>query len=114
VDRGIRLWDKLLLCCSRSALASWWVDKELGTAFEKEERLQKERNTKVHSVIPLNLDNYLFEWEDGKASKLRERMAPSFIGWEQDNTIFEREFAKLVKALRIDDGAREKPPTTRL
>jgi uncharacterized protein YjbI with pentapeptide repeats len=28
VDRGIRLWDKVLLCCSRASLdSSWWVDK---------------------------------------------------------------------------------------
>ena len=24
VDRGIRSWDKVLLCCSEHSLASWW------------------------------------------------------------------------------------------
>jgi hypothetical protein len=36
IDRGIRLWDKVLLCCSKASLSSWWVDKEVGHAFEKE------------------------------------------------------------------------------
>jgi hypothetical protein len=25
VDHGIRFWDKVLLCCSRHSLSSWWV-----------------------------------------------------------------------------------------
>jgi hypothetical protein len=25
IDRGIRLWDKVLLCCSKSSLSSWWI-----------------------------------------------------------------------------------------
>jgi hypothetical protein len=28
VDRGIRLWDKILLCASETSLTSWRVDKE--------------------------------------------------------------------------------------
>ena len=33
VDRGIRLWDKVLLCASQQSLASWWVDSEINRAF---------------------------------------------------------------------------------
>ena len=33
VDKGIRLWDKVLLCCSQDALKSWWVDNEIKIAF---------------------------------------------------------------------------------
>ena len=30
IDRGIKQWDKTLLCCSKSALTEkWWVDLEI-------------------------------------------------------------------------------------
>jgi hypothetical protein len=115
VDRGIRLWDKVLLCCSESALKeSWWVDKEIDKALVKEQELQKERGKKVLALIPLNLDGYLFQgWDDGKATIVKARLAADFKGWEYDNAKFEEQFERVVKALQTDDG-RESPPTPRL
>ena len=113
VDRGIRLWDKILLCASESSLKSWWVDNEIDKAFTKEQQLMKERGTKIRALIPLNLDNALWQWQDGKADQVRSRLAADFTGWAHDNAKFEREFEKLVRALRMDEG-REVPPPSRL
>jgi|ERR1041384_1251302 hypothetical protein len=115
VDRGIRLWDKILLCCSKDSLRSWWVDSEINSAFAKEQQLTKERGQKVRALIPLNLDDYMFsgEWQNGKAKQIKSRLAADFTGWETDNKKFEEQFERLVKALRIDDG-REQPPSPKL
>ncbi len=116
VDRGIRLWDKLLLCASENSLSSWWVDNEINTAFEKEIELTKQQGSKVRALVPLNLDGYLFsgKWKSGKATEVKSRVAADFSGWETDNQKFEDAFDRLVKSLQAETEGREPPPISKL
>ena len=116
VDRGIKLWDKTLLCCSEASLNSWWVNNEIITSFEKEKKLMNDRGKKIITLIPLNLDGYLLDgnWKCGMASQVKSRMAADFTGWESDNNKFENQFKRLVKALTTDNRGRDPAPKAKI
>ncbi len=113
---AVRLWDKVLLCCSQNSLNSGWVDKEIQKALQKVERLFKEHGKEVLAIIPLNLDGCLLDpqWTDWKQQHVTSRLAANFKGWEQDDAFFETQFEKVVKALRTDAASRPQPPPSKL
>ncbi len=112
VDESVRLWDKVLLCCSKESLNSWWLDKQVEQALLKEERLSKERHKEVRAIIPLNLDGHIFmpDWQDWKQQHLTSRMAPDFTNWDKDDEKFEKQLEQVFKALRADASTRKSVP----
>ena len=117
LEKGIYLWDKFLLCASKNSLTSWWVEGEIKTTLEKERALRKEREKPVHKLIPLNLDGYMFadQWDLGVlANEIRSRVAADFRDWENSSSNFDKQVDRVIKALRADEGAREKPPPSKL
>jgi hypothetical protein len=106
LDRGINRWDRILLCCSKDSLTSWWIDREIDRALGKEHRLRQQTNKKVVSLIPLNLDGYLLsnQYRSDKKQHLESRLAADFTNWMIDIGKFEEQFERVVEALRGDAG----------
>jgi TIR domain len=111
IERGFHAGDKVLLCCSRASLTSWWIDDEIDSACEKEPRLAQDGCQEVHAIIPLDLDGYLLsdEWRSGRKDEMLSRPAPDFTGWENDDAKFDEQLERLVTSLRTEPGAREAP-----
>jgi len=122
---GVRAWNDWRKLDNlgqplRKDLLTWTIsarpdDDEIDKALEKERMLQNERGSKVSSIIPLNLDNFVLAgWQDGRASTLRKRVVANFVGWETDNSIFESGFENVVRALHTGDNIRPLPPNPKL
>ena len=110
IHRGISLWDKVLLCCSRSALeASLWVDREIDAALIKEEQLNRTYGRKASALIPLNLDGFVYTWNGPKASYLQSRYILDFSDWQSDQEKFSSALARLVEALQCGDKTQAIP-----
>lgn len=98
IDRGIRICDKMILCCSEKSLASHWVRVELDKALEKERR-SASSTTGVPGIIPLDLDGAIQEWKDGRASIIRSRSCLDFTGWRENRVKFMKQAEVLAKGL---------------
>lgn len=111
IDRGVRVWDKVLLCSSKYSLTSWWCDNEIKIALDKERELQKTTGKKLLKIIPLNLDGFLFsdDWQSGYRQQVRDRVAADFTNWRKDADKFDRQLEQVVKALRTDGGKLPEP-----
>lgn len=74
----------------------------------------RESGRKVLALIPLNLDNSLFQWKSGKATEVLSRKAGDFTGWNVPGFDMEIAMEPLIRALRADEAGREAPPPRRL
>lgn len=102
IEEGVRLSDKVLLCASRHSLTSAWVDDELTHAFAKEKLLFRERSVPVQTLIPLDLDGYIFDqWRHPKKSIVLERLVSDFQGWDTVRNKFRQELLRVLRALEL-------------
>ncbi len=114
VDEGIRLSDKILVCCSDTSLnESTWVEEEIEKALQKE-RLARKRRRELLALVPLDLDGSVFEWDHALRTTLLSRKAADFRGWESDEAKFNASLEKVIAALRLDESGRESVPEGRL
>jgi uncharacterized protein YjbI with pentapeptide repeats len=101
ISEGIKYYDKLILVCSENSLNSWWVEKELEKVYEKEREMQKEREKKFRLVIPIRIDDSIFQRKEGILTTVRNSVIGDFTQW-QDDAAFEKAVKELVDALNAN------------
>jgi hypothetical protein len=86
VDNAIRRYDRVILCCSRTSLTkSWWVDRELDRAFEKERQVLRDTGERFRALIPIDIDGFIFsgECKYSKAQDILSRRIANFSTWRE-------------------------------
>jgi uncharacterized protein YjbI with pentapeptide repeats len=106
IDEAIRVYDKLILVLSQESIHSKWVKNEIRRT-RKAELANNQRK-----FFPIGLMDFreIEDWEcldpetgTDLAAEIREYFIPDFTHWT-DHKAFEREFAKLLDALKAVDA----------
>lgn len=98
VRKGIAEYDRVILICSRASL------NRKGVLTELEETLDREHRDGEHYLIPIRLDDYVFNgWKPKNpdvAQAVRDRVVADFTGADQDEAKLQAGLLKLISALR--------------
>ena len=98
IEHGIKLYDKLVVVCSKQSLQSGPVLREVERALQREDKEGK------HVLFPIRLDDYLFEqWEHERKADILNKVVGDFRGWNRSAEEYEASFKKFLQALRAPD-----------
>ena len=102
LSKGIEHYDKMVLVCSKESLESWWVDREIDRVLAKESELMKERGKRIILLIPIMIDDFIFEWKGAKKEEIKRYLIGDFREWENEEK-FEKALTNLIlRALNVD------------
>jgi len=101
IDKAIRRYDRVIICCSRTSLTeSWWVNIELDRAFEKERQVLQDTGERFKALIPIDLDGFIFtrECKFYKARDILSRRIANFNAWK-DPEQFNDSVKQIIRSL---------------
>lgn len=99
IERSIHVHDKLLLALSSDSIQSRWVQTEVETAFEREQR----ENRSV--LFPIRLDATVMETKQAWAAEIRRtRHIGDFSRWK-DHGSYQKAFDRLMRDLKATQPA---------
>jgi len=98
---GPARWRRVVLCCSAQSMDSWWLEADAGLAEQKDRWLEVEHPEVARPcMIAVDLDGTLPQRISPLADRLRLYPPISFIGWENDDALFDQGLEQLLRVLR--------------
>ncbi len=95
IDRGIKVYDKLIVVLSENSLQSGPVNREIERALNREDKEGK------GILFPIRIDDYIFDtWEHERKADVVRKVVGDFSGWDKDAAKYEKAFDKLLKGLQ--------------
>ncbi|MGO8813874.1 MAG: toll/interleukin-1 receptor domain-containing protein [Terriglobia bacterium] len=94
IDESIRIYDKVMVVLSENSIPSGWVEKEVETAFEREQREKK------LVLFPIRLDDAVMDTDQAWAADIRRvRHIGDFRAWK-DHGQYQKSFERLLRDLK--------------
>lgn len=99
IDQAVRLYDKLVIICSKNSLNSEPVLREIDRGLQKEKR-QKEPGMPTKRVLfPIAIDSYFFDdWDHYLKPDLQRITVGDFRSWK-DPDEYKKAFDRLLEGL---------------
>jgi hypothetical protein len=95
LDQAIKEFDRVLLVLSTKSMASQWVEQEV------EKALEKERQYKRMVLMPIRIDDFVFQVNAGWASYLKNtRNIGDFRRWN-DKLLYQEQLERLLTGLTV-------------
>ncbi|MBU0961505.1 MAG: toll/interleukin-1 receptor domain-containing protein [Proteobacteria bacterium] len=99
IDKAIKIHDKLLLILSEASIASQWVNDEVESAFEKENK-RKSKGNEEPVLFPIRIDDSVMHTDQAWAAKIRRsRHMGDFTDWK-DHDQYQKAFKRLLRDLQ--------------
>ncbi len=99
IDESIKIYDKLVVVCSKNSLQSGPVLREIQRALSREDRESR------HILFPICIDDYIFKtWEHERKADVLSKVVGGFTGWSRSATKYEEAFKKLLSGLQASDS----------
>jgi hypothetical protein len=99
IDSAIRIYDKLIVICSKDSLESPAVIREIERALQKEDDLQR-RGKEPEVLFPIRLDDYVFRgWEHFRKSDVLQKNVGDFHNWVNPRS-YKAAFERLLRDLK--------------
>jgi hypothetical protein len=100
IDRSIKVYDKLIVVCSKNSLQSGPVLREIERALNREDKEHKS------ILFPVTIDNYICKtWKHPRKDDVLAKTVGFFNEWNRSDEKYKTAFMKLVKALNKDGKA---------
>ncbi len=105
IDRAIKIYDKLVVVCSKESLNSVPVLREIERGLQREDDDRKDDDDdddkKKNVLFPITIDSYIFEeWEYERKADVLNKVVGDFKGWSRNAKMYEKEFQRMLKALQ--------------
>jgi hypothetical protein len=95
IDEAIRHHEKLLVVLSSSSIASPWVEDEVESAIDRENREQR------LVLFPIRLDIAVMNSDKAWVAKIRRRHIGDFSNWK-DHDSYHQALERLLRDLKAE------------